>query len=47
MNGVKTPLACVSIADMIKQFVEVILLQLLVNPQLFVVDTESFIDELW
>jgi len=47
VNGVKAPLACVSIADMFKQFVEVILLKFIVKPQLFVVDTESFIDELW
>ena len=47
VNGVKAPLACVSIADMFKQFVEVILLEFLVRPQLSVVDTESFVGELW
>ena len=43
-NGVKAPLACVSIADMFK-FVEVILLYFLVKPQLSIVDTESFVGE--
>jgi len=47
VNGVKAPLAGVSIADMFKQFVEVILLEFLVKPQLSIVDTESFVDELW
>jgi len=47
VNGVKAPLACVSIADMFKQFVEVILLEFLVKPKLSVVDTESFGGELW
>ena len=47
VNGVKAPFACMSIADMFKQFVEVILLKFLVKPQLSVVDTESFVGELW
>jgi len=47
VNGVKAPLACASIADMFKQIVEVILLEFLVKPQLSIVDTESFVGELW